>query len=57
MAAGLSTLDADNDDNYEVQEERNRYIPNFRHHADYNTQTFSYYCCVRAKLAWCKREK
>lgn len=34
MAAGLSTLDADNDDNYEVQQERNRYIPNFRHHAD-----------------------
>ena len=34
MAAGLSTLDADNDDNYEVQEERNRYIPNFRHRAD-----------------------
>ena len=33
-AAGLSTLDEDNDDNYEVQEERNRYIPNFRHHAD-----------------------
>jgi membrane-associated phospholipid phosphatase len=34
MAAGLSTLDEDNDDNYEIQEERNRYIPNFRHHAD-----------------------
>src|SRR5690606_39250238 len=34
MAAGLSTLDADNDDNYEVQGERNRYIPNFRHKAD-----------------------
>lgn len=33
-AAGLCTLDDDNDDNYEVQEERNRYIPNFRHHAD-----------------------
>jgi hypothetical protein len=33
-AAGLSTLDADNDDNYEVQEERNKYIPNFRHRAD-----------------------
>lgn len=32
--AGLSLLDGDNDDNYEVQEERNRYIPNFRHHAD-----------------------
>jgi hypothetical protein len=34
MAAGLSTLDDDNDDNYEVQEERNRHIPHFRHHAD-----------------------
>jgi hypothetical protein len=34
MAAGLSTLDADNDDNYEIQEERNRYIPTFRHRAD-----------------------
>jgi hypothetical protein len=34
IAAGLSTLADDNDDNYEVQEERNRYIPNFRHHAD-----------------------
>jgi membrane-associated phospholipid phosphatase len=33
-AAGLSTLDDDNDDNYEVQQERNRHIPNFRHHAD-----------------------
>jgi hypothetical protein len=33
-AAGLSTLGDDNDDNYEIQEERNRYIPNFRHHAD-----------------------
>lgn len=33
-AAGLSTLTDDNDDNYEVQEERNKYIPNFRHHAD-----------------------
>lgn len=33
-AAGLSTLDDDNDDNYEIQEERNRHIPNFRHHAD-----------------------
>jgi membrane-associated phospholipid phosphatase len=33
-AAGLSILDDDNDDNYEVQEERNKYIPNFRHHAD-----------------------
>jgi hypothetical protein len=32
--AGLSTLGDDNDDNYEVQEERNRHIPNFRHHAD-----------------------
>jgi hypothetical protein len=34
IAAGLSTLDADNDDNYEVQEERNRHIPTFRYHAD-----------------------
>ena len=34
IAAGLCTLDDDNDDNYEVQEVRNRYIPNFRHHAD-----------------------
>ncbi|WP_254084698.1 phosphatase PAP2 family protein [Dawidia cretensis] len=34
IAAGVSTLDGDNDDNYEVQEERNKYIPNFRHHAD-----------------------
>ncbi|WP_276373946.1 phosphatase PAP2 family protein [Chryseolinea sp. H1M3-3] len=34
MVAGLSTLDADNDDNYEIQGERNRYIPNFRHRAD-----------------------
>lgn len=33
-AAGLSTLDDDNDDNDEVQEERNRYMPNFRHRAD-----------------------
>jgi hypothetical protein len=33
-AAGLATLDEDNDDNYEVQEERNRYIPNFRYRAD-----------------------
>jgi hypothetical protein len=33
-AAGLFTLDGDNDDNYEVQEERNRHIPNFRHRAD-----------------------
>lgn len=33
-AAGLSILDEDNDDNYEVQEERNRYIPHFRHHVD-----------------------
>jgi membrane-associated phospholipid phosphatase len=32
--AGLFTLGDDNDDNYEVQEERNKYIPNFRHHAD-----------------------
>lgn len=34
ITAGLSTLDSDNDDNYEVQEERNRHIPNFRHRAD-----------------------
>ncbi|HYF71144.1 MAG TPA: phosphatase PAP2 family protein [Ohtaekwangia sp.] len=34
IAAGVSTLDDDNDDNYEVQKERNRHIPNFRHHAD-----------------------
>ena len=34
VAAGLSTLDADNDDNFEVQAERNRHVPNFRHHAD-----------------------
>ena len=34
MAAGLSTLDADNDDNVEIQNERNRVIPNFRHRAD-----------------------
>jgi membrane-associated phospholipid phosphatase len=33
-AAGLSFFDEDNDDNYEVQAERNRYIPNFRNHAD-----------------------
>ncbi|WP_254091740.1 phosphatase PAP2 family protein [Dawidia soli] len=33
-AAGLFTLDDDNDDNYEIQEERNRYIPHFRRHAD-----------------------
>ncbi|MGC3945526.1 MAG: phosphatase PAP2 family protein [Chryseolinea sp.] len=33
-AAGLATLADDNDDNYEIQEERNRYIPNFRNHAD-----------------------
>lgn len=33
-AAGLSTLDDDNDDNYEVQKERNRHMPNFRHYAD-----------------------
>lgn len=33
-AAGLSTLGDDNDDDYEIQEERNRFIPNFRHHAD-----------------------
>jgi membrane-associated phospholipid phosphatase len=34
IAAGLSTLDEDNDDNYEVQEERNRHIPNFRYRVD-----------------------
>ena len=34
IAAGVATLDDDNDDNYEVQEERNRHIPNFRQHAD-----------------------
>lgn len=34
IAAGLSTLDEDNDDNYEIQEERNRHIPNFRYRAD-----------------------
>ena len=34
MAAGLSTLGGDNDDNYEVQNERNRHIPTFRHHVD-----------------------
>lgn len=34
IAAGLSTLEDDNDDDNEVQEERNRYIPNFRNHAD-----------------------
>ena len=34
IAAGVSTLDGDNDDNYEIQEERNRYIPNFRYRAD-----------------------
>ena len=28
IAAGVSTLDGDNDDNLEVQKERNRYIPN-----------------------------
>jgi hypothetical protein len=33
-AAGLCTLDEDNDDNYEIQKERNKSIPNFRHHAD-----------------------
>jgi hypothetical protein len=33
-AAGLSTLADDNDDDYEVQGERNKYIPNFRHRAD-----------------------
>lgn len=34
IAAGLSTLDSDNDDNYEVQQERNRHIPNFRYRVD-----------------------
>lgn len=34
IAAGLSTLDDDNDDNYEVQQERNRRIPNFRYRVD-----------------------
>ena len=34
IAAGVSTLDADNDDNYEVQKERNRHIPNFRYRVD-----------------------
>lgn len=33
-AAGLSILDDDSDDNYEVQQERNRYIPNFRYRVD-----------------------
>lgn len=33
-AAGLSTLEEDNDDNYELQQERNRHIPNFHHRAD-----------------------
>lgn len=33
-AAGLSTLSDDNDDDYEVQQERNRHIPNFRYRAD-----------------------
>jgi membrane-associated phospholipid phosphatase len=33
-AAGLFTLTDDNDDNYEIQAERNRYIPKFRNHAD-----------------------
>ncbi len=33
-AAGLSMLDDDNDDNYEVQAERNRYNPNFRYRVD-----------------------
>lgn len=32
--AGISILDADNDDNYEIQKERNRHIPAFRHRAD-----------------------
>ena len=34
MAAGLATLDKDNDDNYEIQQERNRHLPNFRHRVD-----------------------
>lgn len=34
IVAGVSTLDGDNDDNFEVQEERNRYIPNFRLRVD-----------------------
>jgi len=34
IGAGLATLDKDNDDNYEIQQERNRYIPNFRHRID-----------------------
>ncbi|RAW02059.1 phosphatase PAP2 family protein [Pseudochryseolinea flava] len=34
MAAGLSTLGDDNDDNYEIREERNRHLPNFRYRAD-----------------------
>lgn len=34
IAAGLCTLDGDNDDNFEIQEERNRHIPNFHHRAD-----------------------
>lgn len=40
IAAGVSTLDDDNDDNYEIQEERNRHIPNFRHRADDYLQHF-----------------
>src|SRR5690606_7559279 len=34
IAAGVSTLDNDNDDNDEIQKERNRHIPTFRHRAD-----------------------
>ena len=34
VIAGVSTLDADNDDNLEIQGERNRHIPKFRHRAD-----------------------
>lgn len=34
IAAGVCTLDEDNDDNYEVQAERNRHLPNFRYRAD-----------------------
>ena len=39
-AAGLSILDDDSDDNYEVQAERNRYIPRFRYHVDDYLQHF-----------------
>lgn len=33
-AVGLCFVDDDNDDDDEIQGERNRYIPKFRHHAD-----------------------